>query len=114
MRDPAFPVRSFWMGGYEGADHVNADGRPLDMADCNAHMRHLDEDYANAAAHGLGCVRESIGWRLAERTPGQWDLARARRIAQRAERHGLQVIWTLMHYGAPTDLSLRDDAMIDR
>jgi len=114
MPNPAFPFRSFWMGGYEGADHVNVDGLPLDMADCNAHLRRLDEDYANAAAHGLGCVRESIGWRLAERAPGQWDLARARRIAQCAESHGLQVIWTLMHYGAPTGLSLHDDAMIDR
>ncbi len=102
------------MGGYEGADHVNAKGLPLDMAHANGHLARLDEDYERAAALGLRTVRESIGWRLAERAPGRFDFARLRRIAQAARRHGLQVIWTLMHYGAPPDSSLHDDRVIDR
>ena len=59
-------------------------------------------------------MRESIGWRLTERAPGEFDLRRAERIAESAERHGLQVVWTLMHYGTPADVDLFDDALIPR
>lgn len=110
----ASPYRSFWMGGYEGADHVNAAGRPLDMASANGHADQLDDDYARAASLGLSTVRESIGWRLAEPSPGQFDLQRVRRMADAADRHGLQVLWTFMHYGTPADVSLFDDGMIER
>ena len=104
----------FWLGGFEGADHLNRQGEPLDMVRSTGHLDLLDEDYARAAAHGIGGVRESIGWRLAEPAPGRFDLARAVRMAERARHHGLQVLWTLMHYGTPPDLSLLDDALIDR
>ena len=53
--------RSFWMGGYEGADHVNSHGVPLDLRRSNGHLARLDEDYA-----ALYRRYEA----LAERTPG--------------------------------------------
>lgn len=102
------------MGGFEGADHVNGLQTALDMARSSGHVDRLDEDHAGAAALGLGTVRESIGWRLAETAPREFDLQRAERIAASAQRHGLQVIWTLMHYGTPADLSLFDDAVAPR
>ena len=108
------PFASFWMGGYEGADHVNSHGVALDMAAAHGHIDQLEDDHRRAAAFGIGTVRESIGWRLAEPTPGRFDLGRTLRIAASARRHGLQVIWTLMHYGTPPDLSLYDDAFCDR
>ncbi len=110
----SMPVRSFWIGGFEGADHLDAQGRPLDMAAAHGHLQQLDEDYARAAALGIHTVRESIGWRLCETAPGVYDLGRALRMARSARRHGLQILWTLMHYGTPPDLSLMDDALIDR
>ena len=106
--------RSFWMGGYEGADHVTGSGVALDMVRDTGHLARLDEDHANAARLGIRCVRESIGWRLAEHAPGQWNFERTRVIADSARRHGLQVLWTLMHYGTPPDVSLLDDGLIDR
>jgi protoporphyrinogen oxidase/glycosyltransferase involved in cell wall biosynthesis len=102
------------MGGFEGADHVNGQRVALDMTASNGHLERLDEDHANAAAHGIGVVRESIGWRLCEPTPGRFDLQRAVRIACSAERHGLQVVWTLMHYGTPPDVDLFDEALVPR
>ena len=105
---------SFWMGGYEGADHLNANGHPLDMMRASGHLDRMDEDHAAAAALGLRCVRESIGWRLAETSHRQYDFSRAVAIAQSARRHGLQVLWSLMHYGTPPDLSLFDDALVER
>lgn len=108
------PFTSFWMGGFEGADHINGSGRALDMAEASGHLDHLEDDHARAAAAGIGTVRESIGWRLAEEAPGRHDFSRACRIAASARRAGLQVVWTLMHYGLPPDLGYFDDAMIDR
>jgi UDP-galactopyranose mutase len=105
---------SFWMGGYEGADHVNGDGLALDMAQATGHVQRLDEDHDGAARLGIRTVRESIGWRLAEPRPGQFDFSRALTIAASARRRGLQVLWTLMHYGTPPEVSLFDDAFIER
>lgn len=113
-RCAASPFHSFWMGGYEGADHINGRGEALDLVRSTGHLARLDEDYRAAAALGLRTVRETIGWRLAEPRPGNYDLRRARRMAQSARAHGVQVLWTLMHYGTPGDVNLFDDAFIGR
>ena len=102
------------MGGYEGADHVNAFGEKLDMVAAVGHDRRLDADYRAARRLGLRCVRESIGWRLTERADGSFDFSRAIRMALAAQRQGVQILWTLMHYGLPPDLTLMDDALIPR
>ena len=47
---------SFWIGGFEGADHVNGFGQPLDTHARNGHDTHLDEDYAALAARGIPFV----------------------------------------------------------
>lgn len=107
-------LRSFWIGGFEGADHLDPQARPLDMARSNGHLAQLDEDYARAAERGIRTVRESIGWRLSETAPGRYDLRRPLQMARSARRHGVQILWTLMHYGTPADVDLRDDSAIDR
>jgi beta-glucosidase/6-phospho-beta-glucosidase/beta-galactosidase len=111
---PEQPFQSFWMGGYEGADFINGRGEALDNVRSSGHLDGLDDDYEAAAALGIRTVRESIGWRLAEPAPRRYDLERAARIARAARRHGIQVLWSLMHYGTPADIDLFDDALIDR
>jgi len=111
----SIPLRSFWMAGFEGADHVNCHGEPLDMARITGHAGGAESDYARLAAFGLRTVRESIGWRVSEpRGRGRFDFGRALTTARAAERCGLQVLWTLMHYGTPPDVSLLDDTFIER
>ncbi len=102
------------MGGYEGADHVNSYGLPLDMGQATGHSERVEQDHRSAAIAGIAVVRESIGWRLSESGTGAIDLRRALRTARSAHAHGLQVIWTLMHYGTPPDLSLFDDTLCER
>jgi len=80
-------LAGFWMGGYEGADHVNGSGQALDMAQASGHIGRLEEDHRRAAQAGLRCVRESIGWRLAEDADGRIDLSRALAIQSSAQRH---------------------------
>ena len=48
--DTIHPYRSFWMAGFEGADHRNAHGTPLDLVRANGHLDHLDDDYRRLAA----------------------------------------------------------------
>jgi len=94
---------SFWMGGFEGADHRNGHGHPLDPNHRNGHRARLDEDYAALARLGIRVVRESIGWRLFDEG-GAWSMPALREQARLAARHGIQVIWSLMHYGWPQRL----------
>lgn len=98
---------SFWMAGFEGADHVNGLGHALDMAESSGHIRHLARDHAAVAAFGMRSVRESVGWRLAQpRADDPFDFTRLHTLARSAREHGLQVLWTLMHYGTPAGVDV--------
>jgi UDP-galactopyranose mutase len=99
--DPAPLFRSFWMGGYEGADHLNSRGEQVAMNLCNGHWQRLEEDYASLARMGIRTIRESVGWRAFMAEGAEAGKRRLVRTAQAAGRFGLQVIWTLHHYGAP-------------
>lgn len=107
------PYRSFWMGGFEGADHINAQERPLDMVTDSGHLAAVDSNYAQLAKLGILTVRESIGWRTVKPTVVHtYDWSRVRSRAVAAEKHGLQIIWTFMHYGTPTGVNLLHDSFI--
>lgn len=101
------------MGGFEGADHLNSHGVPLDMVAASDHEQHVAMDYAQMRAWGLRTARESVGWRVCERD-GRFDFSRPLRFARAAQAEGVQVQWTLMHYGTPPDVSLQDDAFCER
>lgn len=97
------PFQGFWIGGFEGADHVNGSGTPLAPNVRNGHAAQLDADYAALKDFDIRVVRESIGWRLMEQGGGAgWRALEAQ--ARTAARHQVQVIWTLMHYGWPARL----------
>lgn len=103
VRQHAPLFNSFWMGGFEGADHRNGHGQPLDPNHCNGHRARLDEDYAALAALGIHVVRESIGWRLFDEG-GAASMPALHAQARLAAGHGIQVIWSLLHYGWPQRL----------
>ena len=104
---------SFWMVGYEGADHLNSAGLPLSMNQANHHWQQLDADYALLARFGIRTVRESIGWRVTGQQ-GDAGFERLRRHAELAQQHGIEVIWTLMHYGWPADIDLLSPVFVER
>ena len=108
------PFRSFWMGGYEGADHINSHGMALHLRRSNGHADRLDEDYAALASFDIRTVRESIGWRVSTDARGRLDLGAVLRTARCARRHGVQVIWTLHHYGLPPGVDFFAEDFADR
>ena len=105
--------RSFWMAGFEGADHVNSSNCALSMNDSNQHWQRLESDYALLSQFGIRTVRESIGWRITEAQGGE-GFKRLRHQAELATRNGIEVIWTLMQYGWPADIELLSSALVDR
>lgn len=113
MPDSTDPLRSFWLGGFESACHVNRRGERLDMVRATGHDGRLDADYAALREVGIGAAREGARWRTIERGGG-WDFDSLRATMTAARRHQVQVLWTLCHYGWPDDVELLSPAFIDR
>ena len=100
---------SFWMAGFEGADHIDLHGQALDMVALTGHAAQFDADHARVAALGMRTIRESVGWRVcAPHSHRSLDLSRLLMALDAAQTHGLQVLWTLMHYGTPPDVRVTD------
>ena len=73
------------------------------MNQSTQHGAQCYQDYKGLGPFGIRTVRESVGWRLAERD-GKFDFAFVEKRAHAAHALGIQVIWTLCHYGLPSDV----------
>ncbi len=105
--------QSFWMAGFESACHINSKGQRLDMIAVTQHDVLADEDYANLRALGLSTARDGVRWHLVDRA-GRYDFSSLTPLAEAARRHGIQVIWNLLHYGWPDDIDLFSAEFVDR
>ncbi|WP_133718532.1 glycoside hydrolase family 1 protein [Methylocaldum gracile] len=106
-------LKSFWMAGFEGASHINSSGKRLDMVHSTHHDLLVDSDYAMMREVGIQVVRESVRWHLIERG-GRFDFSSLAPMLRAATEHGVQVNWTLCHYGWPDDLDLFSPAFVHR
>lgn len=95
--------RSFFFAGFEGTACLNAHRQWIDQIVATAHDRHLDEDYRRLREVGLAAAREAIRWPLVDRH-GQLDFSSVAPFLEASRRHGIEVIWDLLHYGYPDDL----------
>lgn len=91
------------MAGFEGADHRNGKGEALDINRANGHRAHCAADYARLRELNLLTARETIGWRQFEADPAGQAAAVRTQVAH-AQQHGIQLIWSLFHYGWPPEL----------
>ena len=107
------PFLTYWQSGYEGADHINHGGTPLDMNHANGHQQRALEDYRLLKQFGIRTVRESIGWRLVEKD-GRFDFSILEARVLAAQALGIQICWTLLHYGWPQDLDVYGDQFVPR
>lgn len=105
--------RSFWQAGYEGADFVTRQGNALSMNNLTGHDERHSEDYRALADFNISTVRESTGWRLIDKSDGyDFSSVTARMIS--AKENGIQICWTICHYGWPTDIDFFSQTFIDR
>jgi hypothetical protein len=99
------PFRSFWWGGYECTDQLNAFGNRVDFLPLTGHLQLLDDDYAALGQFNVRTVREGIRWAHIEKTPYHYDWSTVREMLAAGQRHGIQQIWDLCHFGYPDDLT---------
>lgn len=109
---PTF-LKSFWMAGFEGASHINSSGKRLDMVHSTQHDALVDSDYAMLREAGIQVARESVRWHRIERG-GRFDFSSLVPMLRAANDHGVQVNWTLCHYGWPDDLDPFSPAFVRR
>ena len=101
----ASPFQSFWWGGFECTDQLNAFGHRVDFLPLTGHLPLIDEDYAALAPFHIGTVREGIRWAHIEKTPYQYDFSTVQAMLDAGQRHGIQQVWDLCHFGYPDDLT---------
>lgn len=95
---------SFFMGGYECADHINRSGDRINLLEETQHDVRVREDYNDLLALGIKVVREGVCWSVAETAPYEFDFTEVCNRMQTAEELGIQVIWDLCHFGYPDGL----------
>ncbi len=101
------------MAGFESASHINRAGTRLDLIAATQHDRFVDEDYARLAQWGIRTVREGLHWHLIE-SGGDFDFSTLLHRVRAAQRHGIQIVWNLCHYGWPDGLDVLSPAFVDR
>ncbi|HEX6617475.1 MAG TPA: hypothetical protein VF046_14315 [Gemmatimonadales bacterium] len=104
---------SFWLGGFESAHHINRVGTRLDMIAATQHDQLVDQDYALLRQRGIRTVREGMRWPLIDHGR-RLDFSSVRPMLDAAERYGIQIIWSLCHYGWPEDVVHDTAAFVER
>jgi hypothetical protein len=98
--------RSFFLAGFEGSTGYNRHGQWFDQVVATGHDKTVGQDYRNLAALGIHGARETIRWPLVDLGGGRYDFATVDPFAEAAQRHGIEVIWDLFHYGFPKQIDL--------
>lgn len=106
--------RSFFLAGFEGSTGYNRHGDWFDQVVATGHDRTVDRDYRNISEFGLHAARETVRWPLVDLGDGRYDFATIEPFVSAAERHGVDVIWDLFHYGYPPGLDLWSEEFVKR
>ncbi|MDV6167203.1 hypothetical protein R1T16_02125 [Flavobacterium sp. DG1-102-2] len=93
--------KSFFMGGYECADHINRSGERVNLLKETEHDIRAGDDYQDLADLGIKVAREGICWSAVEVAPYVFDFTEVENRIRLAEEKGIQVIWDLCHFGYP-------------
>ena len=92
------------MGGYECADHINRSGDRINLLEVTAHDVRAEQDYKDLAAIGILVAREGVCWSAVETTPYVFDFSEVKNRILAAEKHGIQLMWDMIHFGYPDGL----------
>ncbi|NIF20537.1 beta-glucosidase [Candidatus Pantoea multigeneris] len=105
--------RSFFQGSFPCSTACRSEGKRLDMVISSGHDMLLDHDYAALKALRLLSARDGARWHLIEQVPNQYDWSSFLPMVQAAQRHGLQIIWELAHFGYPDHLNIWKSSFVD-
>jgi len=99
----AFPDFAVACGEEASDPTVLFDGNEVrvDELEASGHLGRQDEDLAAVAGLGVRWWRYGMPWRLAEPEPGTYDWSLWDRALDACERHGLEPVVDLCHFGLP-------------
>jgi beta-glucosidase/6-phospho-beta-glucosidase/beta-galactosidase len=106
--------KSFWMGGFEAACHINGAGVRLDMLAATHHDRLVAEDYRALTTMRIETARDTVRWHRVEVAPNTFDFTSVNPYIDAANDAGVEVIWDLLHYGWPDGLDILSPQFVDR
>jgi beta-glucosidase/6-phospho-beta-glucosidase/beta-galactosidase len=106
--------RSFWMGGFESACHINRAGQRLDMVHATQHDRFVRDDYAGLRHMRIGTARDTVRWHLVESTPHHYDFSSLEPFIEAANVENVEIVWDLLHYGWPADIDVYSPQFVSR
>ncbi len=92
---------SFFIGGFECADHINRDGDRINLLKETDHDSRTWEDYRLLREVGIKTAREGLCWSKVETAPFVYDFSEVENRYRAAAHHGIQQIWDLCHFGYP-------------
>lgn len=98
------PFSSYFIGGFECADHLNRSGERVSLLRITEHDIRAEEDYQLLLDIGISSVREGICWSDVELADGSYDFSEVLNRINIAEKLGVQQIWDMIHFGYPSDL----------
>ena len=98
--------RSFFFAGFECATGYNATGDWIDQVAATYHDKHAESDYRLLSEVGIFAAREAIRWPLVDQGGGRYDFSSVRPFLEASQKHNIEVVWDLFHYGYPTDIDL--------
>ena len=113
FRNGSTVFRSFWQAGFECSTQTLRTGKRLDLVSSTDHELFCEEDYARLSQMGILTVREGLRWHLIEAQAGRYDFSSVLPFLEAAQRHGIQIIWDLCHFGWPDRLDVFGRAWID-
>src|SRR5690349_3678729 len=99
------PFKSFWMGGYECTDKLNAFGNRVDFLEITGHLELINEDYRDLSLFDIKTVREGIRWSQVEKRAYEYDWSAVKKMIESGKANGIQQVWDLCHFGFPDDLT---------
>jgi len=105
MDSPVNFFKSFWMGGFECSDKINAFGNRVDLLSATGHIDQLQSDYQMLEVLNIRTVREGIRWSFVEKNPYRYDWSVVEAMIKTAHGSGVQILWDLCHFGFPDDLT---------
>ena len=106
--------KSFFIGGFECADHINRCGQRINLLTETKHDQLVFQDYNLMAEAGIKTVREGICWSSVEKKPYVFDFSEVKKRMEAAAYFDIQQIWDLCHFGYPIDLMPMHPCFTDR
>lgn len=99
-----YQLKSFVIGGFECADHINRSGDRINLRRETLHDENVYDDYKALKDIGISVVREGICWSEVEKIPYQFDFMSLISFFEASKRLEIKIIWDLCHFGYPDGL----------